>query len=131
MRSPLFLNMEVNTLTVNELLQNALALFAETDASDADYQALAIFHTNMVLAETFEVNNRMRERAGKEELTEIPSVTALTDTIPYEDKLLRFALPFGLAEKLYFDEDNDGRLSMFKQEYANRVNQCDRWVVAF
>ena len=118
-------------MTVNELLQNALALFAETDTSDADYQTLAIPFTNMVLAETFEVNNRLREYAGKEPFTEIPSVSALTDTIPCEEKLLRFALPFGLAEKLYFDEDNDGRLSMFKQEYANRVEQCDRWVVAF
>lgn len=118
-------------MTVNELLQNALPLFAETDTSDADYQALTIPHTNMVLAETFDVNNRMREQAGKEPLTEIPSVTALTDTIPFEDKLVRLALPYGLAAKLYFDEDNDGRLSMFLQEYAERVNQCDRWVVAF
>jgi hypothetical protein len=123
--------MEVNTLTVNELLQNALALFAETDASDADYQALAIPHINMVLAETFEVNNRMRRMAKKPVLDAVPEIGALSDTIDYEDKLMRLALPYGLAEKLYFDEENDGRLSMFKQEYAERVNQCDRWVVAF
>ena len=118
-------------MTVNDLFLNALPIFAETDASDSDYQALAIPHTNMCLAETFEVNNRMRMRAGLDPFTKIPSVSSMDDEIPYEEKLVRLALPYGLAEKLYFDEENDGRLSMFKQEYANRVEQCDRWVVAF
>lgn len=118
-------------MTGSELLQRALALFAETDTSDADYQALAIPHINMVLAETFEVNNRLRKMAGKDAFDTVPEIGALSDSIEYEDKLVRLALPYGLAEKLYFDEENNARLSMFKQEYAERVNQCDRWVVAF
>ena len=44
---------------------------------------------------------------------------------------MKLALPYGLAAKLYFDEDDNARLTMFLQEYADRVNQCDRWVVAF
>ena len=116
----------------NELLKRAMALYGEIDTSDEDNRTLAVPQINMLLAEVFEVNNRMREHAGKEKLEAVPEISSLSDTIECEDKLLRLALPYGLAAMLYFgEEDNDGRLSMFKQEYAERVNQCDRWVVAF
>ena len=119
-------------MTANELFQAASALYGETDTTDEDNRALAVPQINMLLAETHEVNNRMREQAGKEVLKDIPSIATLDEEIPYETKLVRLALPYGLAAMLYFgEEDNDGRLSMFKQEYAERVNQCDRWVVAF
>ena len=41
------------------------------------------------------------------------------------------ALPYGLAAKLYFDEEDNARLNYFLQEYASRLDACDRWVVAF
>ena len=115
----------------NELLKRAMALYAETDTNDEDVKALSVPYINMVLAETFDVNNRMREYAGKEPLESIPEIASLDDTIQYEDKLVKLALPYGLASKLYFDEDDNPRLTMFLQEYADRVNQCDRWVVSF
>ena len=115
----------------NELLKRAMALYAETDTNDEDVKALSVPYINMVLAETFDVNNRMRQYAGKEPLESIPEITALDETIQYEDKLVKLALPYGLAAKLYFDEDDNPRLTMFLQEYSDRVNQCDRWVVAF
>lgn len=115
----------------NELLKRAMALYAETDTNDEDVKALSVPYINMVLAETFDVNNRMREYVGKEPMESIPEIASLDDTIQYEDKLVKLALPYGLASKLYFDEDDNPRLTMFLQEYADRVNQCDRWVVAF
>ena len=115
----------------NELLKRAMALYAETDTNDEDVKALSVPYINMVLAETFDVNNRMREYSGKEPMESIPEITELSDTIQYEDKLVKLALPYGLAAKLYFDEDDNARLTMFLQEYSDRVNQCDRWVVAF
>lgn len=116
----------------NELLKRAMALYAETDTSDEDARELALPYINMVLAECFEVNNHIRKSKGLDELEEIPELAALTESIPYEDKLVKLALPYGVASKLYFDEgDDNSRLSMFLQEYADRVNQCDRWVVRF
>ena len=115
----------------NELLKRAMALYAETDTNDEDVKALSVPYINMVLAETFDVNNRMREYAGKEPMESIPEIASLDEAIQYEDKLVKLALPYGLASKLYFDEDDNPRLTMFLQEYADRVDQCDRWVVAF
>jgi len=116
-------------MTGKELLVRALALFAETETTD--YEALALPYIDMVLAETFDTNNRIRTAAGKAVLTEMPELASLADTLPYEDKLVKLALPYGLAAKLYFDEEDNPRLTMFNQEYADRVNRCDKAVVEF
>ena len=118
-------------MTGNELLARAMALYAETDTSDEDARTLAVPYINMVLAETFDTNNRIRQQKGLDPLEEIPEIATLNDAIAYEDYLVKLALPYGLASKLYFDEDDNSRLSMFLQEYADRVNKADRWVVAF
>jgi hypothetical protein len=86
---------------------------------------------NIVLAETFDVNNRIRYSKDKAELTACPTITALTDTLTYEDELTRFALPLGLLCRLYVDEDNLAMLSVYKQEYAAAVNNADRCIASF
>lgn len=116
-------------MTANELFCAALALFYENNSEV--HQEFVKGLINILLAECFEVNNRMRRRAGKEELTEIPQIGDMLDPIPYEEMLVRLALPYGLAAKLFFEEQDNPRLTYFLQEYAERVNRCDRWVVAF
>jgi len=116
-------------MTAQELLSAALALFFETDGTA--YAGTALRHINMVLAESWRTNNRLRRQAGKSELAQAPVLTSLDETLPYEDQLTRMALPYGLAAKLYFDEEDNARLNYFLQEYASRLDACDRWVVAF
>jgi len=116
-------------MTVYELLTAAAALFFESDVSS--YTEMAVSFVNMLLAECFETNNRIRRRAGKEGLLAAPRLTDLKDVIPYEDGLVRLALPYGLAAKLIYDEQDSTRFNYFLNEYADRVNRCDRWVVSF
>ncbi|MBR5559010.1 MAG: hypothetical protein IKU72_02040 [Oscillospiraceae bacterium] len=116
-------------MTVYELLTAAAALFFETDLSA--YSEIALPFVNMILNECFEANNRIRRRSGKESLTTVPVLTSLYEQVPYEERLVRLALPYGLAAKLIYDEQDSARMNYFLSEYANRVNQCDRWVVAF
>lgn len=116
-------------MTANELFYAAMALFYENNSEvHQDYVKGLI---NVLLAECFDVNNRLRRRAGKEELTRIPRIGDMMDEIPYEEMLVRLALPYGLAAKLFFEEGDNPRLTYFLQEYAQRVDRCDRWVVAF
>lgn len=116
-------------MTVYELLGTAAALFFETEPTA--YQEVALPFVNMVLAECFEANNRLRRRAGKEELSELPVMSDLQETLPYEEELVRLVLPYGLAAKLIYDEQDSARLNYFLSEYSQRLERCDRWVVAF
>jgi len=115
-------------MTVYELLTAAAALFFETDLSG--YCDLALPFVNMLLNECFETNNRIRRRNGKEGLLSAPVLTNLYEVIPYEEQLVRLALPYGLAAKLIYDEQDSARMNYFMSEYTSRVNRCDRWVVA-
>ena len=115
-------------MTVYELLTAAAALFFETDLSG--YSDLALPFVNMLLNECFETNNRIRRRNGKEGLLSAPVLTNLYEVIPYEEQLVRLALPYGLAAKLIYDEQDSARMNYFMSEYTSRVNRCDRWVVA-
>ena len=114
-------------MTGTELTMRALALFSETEIED--YRELALTHINILLDETWKQNNRMRRKAGLEEMKERLQLGGLDDDITYEAELVRQALPYGLAAKLYFDEEDNARLSMFNEEYANRLNACDAFVV--
>lgn len=114
-------------MTGTELLKQALALMAETETDD--YLELGLTYINMLLAETKKQNDRMRRWAGKEALEGYPKISALEDELPCEEELAREALPWGLCAKIFFDEDDNPRLSMFNEEYANRLSACDKWVL--
>lgn len=115
-------------MTGNELLKRAAAILQESPGGYAGY---APEHINLVLAETFEVNNRIRLSKGMEELPAIPALASLDDAVPYEEELAGLALPLGLACRLYADADNNAMLSLYKQEYAFAVNAADRCVARF
>lgn len=113
-------------MTGEQLLKRAAALISETDTED--YKEIALIQINILLDETWKQNNRMRKAAGKEE-TGRADLESLGEEIPWEEELVRNALPWGLAAKLFFEEDDNARLSMFNEEFANRLNACDKGLV--
>ena len=113
-------------MTGEQLLKRAAALISETDTED--YKEIALIQINILLDETWKQNNRMRKAAGKEEMGRV-DLDSLGAEIPWEEELVRNALPWGLAAKLFFEEDDNARLSMFNEEFANRLNACDKGLV--
>ena len=113
-------------MTGEQLLKRAAALISETDTED--YKEIALIQINILLDETWKQNNRMRKAAGLEE-TGRADLESLGAEIPWEEELVRNALPWGLAAKLFFEEDDNARLSMFNEEFANRLNACDKGLV--
>ena len=110
-------------MTGTQLLASAAALF--NDSNPADYNAIALPSLNILLAETFEINNRLRAAAGKALLTSILQLTALTEAITYEDKLVMMAMPYGLAEKLIMDDRDSSLWNVFHMKYVNHLNDMD------
>ena len=80
-------------MTGTTLLAGATALF--NDNTPTDYSAQALPLLNILMAETFDVNNRLRKAAGKALLTQIPEMAALSETVPFEEMLVRRAFAYG------------------------------------
>ena len=112
-------------MTGKELIAAAIGLIDETDTTS--YEASALPKINLVLAECFDLNNRRREYAEKEPLTDIPVITSVDDNITYETDLLYRVLPLGLICRLFVGEDNIPVLSMYKQEYEYAIRTSDRY----
>jgi hypothetical protein len=113
-------------MTGLDLLKNAIGLIDETDTTP--YEDTVVPKINLVLAETFDLNNHRRHEKDKYALTEVPTITAIGDTLTYETELLLRVLPLGLLCRLYVSEGNIPILAMYQQEYAKAIAEAERGI---
>ena len=111
--------------TAYDVYQLALVLLAEKEARAKDYNIFYPSLMNIVLAESFNANNVIRMKDGLEKLEkdEMPFITtedAKEFVIPYDAKLIREVLVFGLAAYLVLDDDKSIAAS-FSQQYESRL----------
>lgn len=114
-------------MTADTLYQNALALIVTDKADSSDYTAFAPAVINLLLAETFEINNSLRVSKGLQPLESAPQISSLSEEPDAESELLRTALPYGICAKLLVDDDIS-RAVYFQNQYALAVKECDRCV---
>ena len=104
-------------MTVAELYELAKNLMFEKQTS-RDYDNYYMLWINVLLSENFNLNNHLRRKHGKAELRSVPTVTAETDTIPYENEMCYEILPFGLAANFFIDDDLS-KFDLFHTYYEN------------
>ena len=104
--------------TVENLYESALALLSEEKQRVKDYPKFKIALTNQVLAECFDTNNTLRKIEGLEIIpkNEMPYVQSETDTIPYDIRLIRECMPYGLAALLVMDDDKE-KCAVFSNQF--------------
>ena len=106
-------------MTGKEVLKLSLnLLFEETD----EYNSAAVSFLNLLIPELFVTEQQIRKAKGLEELSAVPYIESLEDEIPYNEELVRAALPFGLAAHITFDDGDMAKVSYFRQLYVNAVN---------
>jgi hypothetical protein len=104
-------------MTVKELYELAKAMMFEKSTS-RDYDNYYIPWINVLLSENFDINNSLLRSIGEEPLDEIPSVSQDTDVLPYEDRVCREILPYGLAAHFFIDDDLS-KYDIFNTKYEN------------
>lgn len=109
-------------MTVKDIFSAALSLMFEPEGNSESFAPYALPFLNLLLPELFDQENELRKAQGKELLAAIPQLKTLDDTVPYDDRLTRGALPYGLAAKLVLDDNDMGKVVYFEQHYVNSVN---------
>lgn len=104
-------------MTVKELYELTKAMMFEKSTS-RDYDNYYIPWINVLLSENFDINNSLLRSIGEPPLEDIPSVSADTDVLPYEDRICREVLPYGLAAKFFIDDDLS-KYDIFNTDYQN------------
>lgn len=118
-------------MTGAQLLVHSLALMDEPTTS-TEYNTQSVYFINSLLAECFDINNSIRLAKSEAVLTSIPSITLLSETLTYEDELVKAALPYGLAGYLLSVDPSQTPLSTKwlnkfeeQKEFAKRANYVD------
>ncbi len=123
--------------TGNDLLKKSMSLMGEESKYKSGYTPFVTDIVNQLLAECFDVNNTIRQSAGKTPLLEIPTIEKETDVIGYEYQTVVNIMVYGLAYWLLFQDDEydkanacnalygQGKISYAKAAYAD-VENCYR-----
>lgn len=103
-------------MTADDIFTDVMALMFGEEG-DKDQYPPFLSMLNIVLAETYELNNAWRRMTGKDELTQIPLIEQLTDEVDYEPRLLRMVIPYGVAGMLYAEDDDTGMGDYYRSKY--------------
>lgn len=106
-------------MTAQQLFDLTVGIMGVTPANATSYTDTIIPQINTILANTFSLENNNREYAGLVELTVIPTVAALSDTLTYQDNVLRNVVVYGLAQLLSLSDDDTIKAGFYETRYGD------------
>lgn len=105
-------------MTVTELFNYSIGEMGISISNASTYTETILPQVNNLLAECFKLENNNRLSLGVAELTEIPLVTSLTDTLTYQSNIIRNVMMYGLCQKLALTDDDTLRAGYYGSKYA-------------
>jgi hypothetical protein len=86
-------------LTAHDIIRMAFANEYESIENDPDAKRFSLEVLNVLLADAYDAEQYYREVHRMALLEAVPTVTDMTDVVPYNDVLLKSAFPFGIEWK--------------------------------
>lgn len=117
-------------MTGLQIYNLAKAKLYEDTGINIPEERYSVHFLNQTLAETFSVENNIRESNGEELLNSIPWITKIEDEIPYHEELTRTAFVYAVAEHYWQEELDTYQAEVCHGRYLQAVNDCKRgiWV---
>ena len=105
-------------MTVKECYERAVSFLPEKPEENTDMQKHMVNWCNILLSDTINNENIYRRVNGIPELDSILRVNSENDEIPYNERLVAAAFPYGMARWIFREnEDVDGSREYY-QLYA-------------
>lgn len=114
-----------SSMTVRDVYVVAAAFIGDRENDDRDEKDFAPIYMKVLLQEALPAENRIRIAEGMTELTQAP-MPGLDDVIPYSDKIVRGALPYGLAWQYHQDAGNNQLASMYRNMFIDGVESAKK-----
>lgn len=110
-------------MTAQDIIDTALSLSAE-DPQYYQNKDICIKWLNMVLAESMPAENRIRQRQGRQLLTEPVNISRLNDSVEMDLFLCRFCIPMGLAAYVYTDKEEEYFYTVYRQRFLESLQKA-------
>lgn len=114
-----------SNLTVRDVYVIAAAFIGDRENDDQDEIDFAPIYMKVLLQEALTAENRIRVAEGMSELTVAP-LLGIDDRIPYSDKIVRGALPYGLAWQYHQDAGNLSLATQYRNMFIDGVENAKR-----
>ena len=117
-------------MTVQNLFDLIVGTMGLLPSNASTYQEVYIPVLNTILSHTFNLENVNREYKGLDLLEESQKVTTMSDTLLYQDNVLRNVVIFGVAQLFALSDDDTLRSGFFEQRYADGMNREDKTIMS-
>lgn len=116
-------------MTANDVWKLAYAQvgMVADDVADFEEETVCAWLT-LLLEEALDAENSIREWKGKEMLEEAPVITSLAQHIDYSSNVLKKAMPYGIGERLWMDDENTYNARDFRARFVNALSECTKAV---
>ena len=111
-------------MTVKECYEQAVSFIPEVPEDNVDMQKHMVTWCNLLLAETFPHENIFRRGKKLPELERVLSVENEEDEIPYNDRMVRAAFPYGMARWIFRENDDVAGSHEYYQLYVNALSEA-------
>lgn len=115
-------------MTAQELFDLSLSLMGLTSTEAQISESIYFSNLNIILSQTFGLENVNREYKELDVLTTPQVVSALSDVLTYQDNVLKNVVVFGVAQLLAMNDDDYDKSGFFEQRYADGMNREDKTV---
>lgn len=110
-------------MTAQELFTLTAGLMGITQNNALNYGDTILFQMNTILSQTFKLENNNREFLGLTKLSSIPTVSSLSDTLTYQDNVLRNVVVFGLAQLMSLSDDDVLKANFFEGRFIDAMKE--------
>lgn len=114
--------------TAQALFNRTVGMIGISINNATTYQESFPEQVNTVLSECFEIENSNRSSKDIAVLTTIPTVSALTDSIDYQQDLFQ-TLAYGLAMYLSLSDDDTVKTQFFNAQYEEAKGRSEKGVL--
>ena len=109
-------------MTVMECYEMAVGFLPEDKSDNTEMQKFMVKWCNQLLVETFANENSYRRAEELPELSEVPKVESQNEEIPYNERLVRAAFPYGMARWVFRENDDIDGSREYYTLYAAAAN---------
>ena len=111
-------------MTVKECYERAVSLIPEVPEDNTDMQKHMVTWCNVLLADTINYENIFRRVNKLAELDSPAKVFAQDDEIPYNEKLVAMAFPYGMARWVFRENDDVSGSREYYSLYVNALMEA-------
>lgn len=104
-------------MTGQQLFDLSVGRMGISPSNATSYSDTIITQINGVLAETFTLENNVREYKAITVLTAIPQITLLSETLTYQDDVLKNVVSWALCQQLAVSDSEFALANYFGDKY--------------